>query len=72
MVATYVIAFDGFHPKQLKFVECEGKLITQIEFQNVGKFQILIVVLRRKIVNWKNLGQIFCEFGMFLLDLKFK
>ena len=51
MVATYVTAFDEFLPKQLKFVECEEKLIAQIEFQNVGKFQILIVILRRKIVN---------------------
>ena len=72
MVSTYVTAFDEFIPKQLKFVECEGKLIAQIEFQNVGKFQILIVILRRKRVNQKNLGQIFCEFDMFLIDLKFK
>ena len=75
MVPTYLTAFDEFLPKQLKFVECEGcegKLIAQIEFQNVGKFQILIVILRRKRVNQKNLGQIFCEFDMFLIDLKFK
>ena len=48
VVATYVTAFDEFSPKQLKFVECEGNLITQIEFHNVGKFQILIVILREK------------------------
>ena len=51
VLATYVTAFDEFLPKQLKFVEGEGKLIAQIEFQNVGKFQILIVILRRKRVN---------------------
>ena len=66
MVATYVTTFDEFLPKQLKCVECEGKLIAQIEFQ------ILIVILRRKIVNQKNLGQIFFEFDMFLIDLKFR
>ena len=72
MVATYVTAFDEFCKKQLEFIECEGKLNAQIKFQNVGKFQILIVILKRKRVNQKNLGQIFCEFGMFLIDLKFK
>ena len=51
MVATYVTAFDEFLPKQLKFVECEVNFIAQIGFQNVGKFQILIVILRRKRVN---------------------
>ena len=51
MVSTYVTAFDEFLPKQFKFVECEGKLIAQIEFQNVVKFLILIVILRRKRVN---------------------
>ena len=51
MVSIYVTAFDEFLPKQLKFVECEGKLIAQIEFQNVSEFQILIVILKRKRVN---------------------
>ena len=39
MVATYVTAFDEFLPKQLKFVECEGKLIAQIEFKMLANFK---------------------------------